>query len=120
MNEFNYVTYLKNLKMIGQLDPWKDGEGEPLWALLVPVDNALEECKGWSKQEITRKEFITYLKDNSIMIFNSVDQFVDWKENKKKIDKPERKKFTRNISEERRNQLKEHAKSIREKIRPTN
>jgi hypothetical protein len=39
------------------------------------VETALDECKEWSKQEITRKEFTDYLKQNDILLFNSVEEF---------------------------------------------
>jgi hypothetical protein len=62
--------------MLGQVDPWRrTDEGQPIYTLLVPVETALDECKEWSKQEITRKEFTDYLKQNDILLFNSVEEF---------------------------------------------
>lgn len=113
----NYVSYLKSLRMIGQVDPWKMDDGTPAIALLVSVENALVECNGWANAEMTRNEFLSYLKANDVLVFSNIDEFVDWKKNK---DKPSsKKKFKRNISDERRNQLRNHAKEMRDKIRPT-
>lgn len=114
----DYVSYLKNLRMIGPIDPWKRDDGSPALALLVAVDNALTECLGWSKQEMTRNEFLGYLKDNDILVFGNIEEFVNWK--KEKIKPSEGKpKFKRNISEERRKQLQNHASEMRSKLKPS-
>lgn len=113
----NYVAYLKSLKMVGQVDPWKMDDGTPAIALLVSVESALAECIGWSNQDMTRSEFLAYLKANDVLVFSNIQDFVDWKKNKAKPS--DRNKFKRNISEERKNQLRNHAKDMRDKIRPT-
>lgn len=114
----NYVKYLKNLRMIGPVDPWKLDDGSPAMALLVPVESALVECNAWGNQDMTRNDFLTYLKTNDVLVFKNIDDFVNWKKNKLKPS--EKEKFKRTISEERKNQLRNHAKEMRDKIRPTN
>lgn len=103
--------------MIGPVDPWKKDDGSFAVALLVSVDNALTECNGWSRQDLTRSEFLSYLKDNDILVFSNIDEFVNWKKNKIKPSEG-KPKFKRNISEERRKQLQNHASEIRGKIKP--
>lgn len=114
----DYVSYLNNLRMIGPVDPWKRDDGSPALALLVAVDNALAECTDWSRQEITRSEFLNYLKDNDILVFSNIDEFVNWKKDKFKPSEG-KPKFKRNISPERRKQLQNHASQIRDKIKPS-
>lgn len=113
----DYIKYLTNLRMIGPFDPWKKDDGDISMALLVSVDNALAECIGWSNQEMSRGEFLTYLKTNDVLVFSNIEDFVKWKKDKSKPSG--KKKFKRNISDERRNQLRNHAKEMRDKIRPT-
>lgn len=108
----DYVTYLKGLRMIGQIDPLKKDDGTPAYALLVSVEPALAECIGWSKQNMTRKEFLAYLKENDILVFSNIEEFIKWKKTKIKPSEM-KKKFKRNISEERRNQLKNQINSVR-------
>lgn len=114
----DYVAYLKTLRMIGQFAPMKKDDGGFAEALLVSVEIALQECNGWSNQDLTRSEFLNCLKDNDILVFSNIEDFVNWKKEKSKPSEG-RKKFKRVISEERRNQLKKHAELMREKIRPT-
>lgn len=114
----NYVAYLKGLKMIGAFSPWRKDDGEPAEALLVAVEQALDECNEWSNQGMSRNDFLSYLKEQDILVFSNIENYINWKKGKgKPSDKP---KFTRKISEERRNALKMHAKEMRDKIRPTN
>lgn len=113
-----YVKYLEKLKMIGAVDPWKMDDGSPAFALLVSVEIALAECNSWGNQQMKRSEFLSYLKAHNILVFSNIDEFVNWKKDKIKPsnDKP---KFKRNISEERRKQLRNHASEIRGKIKPS-
>ena len=112
----DYIGFLKKLRMIGVFEPWKKDNGDYAEALLVSVDTALLECNEWGKQDMSRSEFVTYLKNEDILVFSNIDEYSKWKKNK---DKP-RKKFKRVISEERRNQLRNHAKEMRDKLRSTN
>lgn len=48
-------------------------------ALLVPVQVALDECNGWSNQDITKAQFLAYLRENDVEVFNSVEDFVKLK-----------------------------------------
>ena len=112
----NYISYLKKIKMIGEFDPWKTNNGKPYYALLVAVDIALEECKAWSKQDISRSEFLSHLKNEDVLVFGNVEDFVEWKKNRKN---PSAKRFKRNISEERRNALRKHAEDMRSKLGPS-
>jgi len=106
--------------MVGQIYPaYRHDTSEPVIALLIPVNTAMEEYVSWSDQEITRHDFIKELRDNGVSVFNNIDEFVKVRDNLKEMEKlikKEKKKHKRNISEERRNQLKEHASSIRAKI----
>lgn len=113
----NYVSYLKKMKMIGAFDPWKKIDGDPYCALLVAVDIALEECLSWSNQDMGRTEFLAYLKQEDILVFSNVEDFVLWKKNKHKPS--EKKKFTRKLSEERKLALKKHAEEMRSKLLPS-
>lgn len=112
-------SFLKSYKMLGQIWPVsKMDTTEPVIALLVPVDIAMKEYSGWSGEEVTKYDFIKSLKDSGVCVFKSLDEFVRYRDNLKgleKIVRNEKKVFKRNISEERRNQLKEHAASIRAK-----
>lgn len=75
---FNYAEYLKRHCFAGQVHPtFKNEQNDhPMIALLVPVDTALAEIIGWSGQDITRSEFLKYLKKHDIQVFNTVDDFV--------------------------------------------
>lgn len=113
----DYVKYLTNLRMIGPFDSFLRDDGSQSQALLVSVDTALEECIGYFKEDISRSSFLSYLKGKDILVFGNIEDFVKWK--KVRIDPSKKKKFKRNISEERKLALKKHAESIRDKIRPT-
>lgn len=113
----NYVNYLKSLRMIGAVDPWKLDDGSPAHALLVSVETALVECNGWAKQEITRSELLNILRSQDILVFSNIDEFVNWK--KDKVNPSGKKKFKRSISEERRKQLQNHASEMRSKLKPS-
>lgn len=112
------VEYLKKLKMIGQIDPWRrDDDGNPIYALLVPVDTAILEIGG-PDTTITRTEFLKCLKDANVFVFRNIDEFVKLRDSLRKVEKEvktERKKFKREISPERRKALKDHAALIRDK-----
>lgn len=117
------VNFLKSYHMVGQLHPsFKEEKGESIVALLVPVGTAITEYTEWSGQDITRTEFIKSLKEQGVLVFSSMEEFIKIRDNLKKIEKlikKDKKKFKRNISEERKNELKEHAFLMRSKIRPS-
>jgi CHASE3 domain sensor protein len=108
----NYVEYLKRRMMIGPLDPWRrTDDDEPLYALLVSLETAINECKDWSNQDIVRKEFMDYLKINNIWAFKNVDEFVEVKK-ERKAEKIVKKKITRNFTPEQRKELSERMKLL--------
>lgn len=115
---FNYSEYLKRHLMIGQIDPWRvDIDGKPIYALLVPFDSALNECKEWSGQDLTRGELLQDMKENNIFVFRNVDEFGkirDKLREEEKLLKKEAKGHKKALSEERRKKLQEHAAKIRE------
>jgi|SRR6266853_2068136 len=112
LNGFNYIDYLKIHLMLGQVDPWrKTLEDQPIFALLVSVDYALEECKSWSNQDILKQEFINYLKINDIYLFKNIDEFKAVK-NKKETLRVEKKK--REISTELREKYRNNMIKIRQ------
>jgi Tfp pilus assembly protein PilO len=120
---FNIKEFLLRYKMVGQIYPWKkDDPREPVIALLVPISSALEEYNHWSKQDYTKDQFLRELKDNSIHVFSSLEQFNKFKNNLKELDKivkANKVKHTRTLSEERKLALKEHAAAIRAKLKPS-
>jgi hypothetical protein len=73
----NFVLFLRKCKFIGQLT---QGDN-PIIGLLVAIDTALDECKLWSNQEITRSEFMDYLNKNRIFI-GDINKFQEAKTNK--------------------------------------
>lgn len=113
----NEVNRLKNCLMIGQIDPWRAYDnGDPVMTLLVSVEIAMAEVE-WKG---TRTEFLRMLSDDGVLVFRNVNEFSNWKESRKKEKKainPDKKKFTRKLSEERLNQLKEQAKLMNDKIK---
>jgi hypothetical protein len=115
---FDYASFLKRKLMVGQVDPWRrTDDGKPLYVVLVPVDVALKECSEWSGQEITRTEFINYLKLNDILCFKNVNEFQKIKEDlKEQIDETPLKPRKRQLSEEHKEKLRNNAKKAREKI----
>lgn len=123
MNSIDIAKYLKSYRMIGQLYPdRKDIEGKPIIALLVPLSTAMAEFTEWSGQDVTKGEFVKALKDDGVLVFNSVDDYVKVRDDVKALEKQlkkDKKKQKRNISEERKNKLKEHAELMRSKIRPS-
>ena len=109
---FNYVEYLKRHHFIGQIDPWRRHDnGNPVLCLLTAVEPAINECEGWSGQELKRGEFIKYLKDNDIFVFRSVEEFKKYKDEKIE-EKLEPKK--RNISDEHRRNLQKQVLKMNE------
>jgi len=106
--------------MVGQIYPTnRHSETEPVIALLVPVQNAMDEYQAQTGEEVTRKAFISLLKEQGVHVFNNLEDFDKFKNNLKKLEKEVKQNKVaqkRNISEERRNQLKEHASAIRAKI----
>lgn len=109
---FDFTGYLKRHFFIGQIDPWRRHDnGDPVLCLLTSVETALNECEGWSGQEITRAEFVKELQSNNIFVFRTIEEFKKYKE-KKIEEKLEPKK--RNISDEQRRRLQKHAQTIRE------
>jgi len=120
MNGFNYIDYLKRHFMLGQVDPWrKTLEDKPIFTLLVDLNTAIEECKLWSGQEISKQEFVNYLKINDIYLFKNIDEFKEVKERKqtattspktKKSISPERKELLRKQMIEINNKKQEERK----------
>jgi hypothetical protein len=92
LNGFNYTEFLKRRQFIGQVHPWNKNEqnNNPMMALLVPVQNAIDECNYWSGQDITREQFLTYMKNNNIYVFKNIDDFVkareEYDKNRKRIN----------------------------------
>lgn len=117
MDGFDYAGWLKRHLMAGQIDPWrKTDKRKPMYTLLVSVEIAMEECKGWSRQEFSRHDFINYLKVNDIIVFNNIDEFVDWRKVREEQEVSERKpKLKRIVSEEEKIRRKEQMKQINEK-----
>ena len=74
----NFIRMLRNIKMIGIFHPTHKN-AEHIEALLVSTQTALDECNGWSNQDITKRQFIDYLIDNGVEVFNSLEQFVKFK-----------------------------------------
>lgn len=118
LNGFNYADYLKRHLMVGQVDPWRrTEEGKPMYALLVPFQNAYDECLLASKEKISKIEFSNQLKMNDILIFRNTDEFVRIKENLKYPQKETQLKLKKDktprkpMSEERKKELQERAKS---------
>jgi len=104
---FDFISYLKSHLMLGQVDPWrKTMEDEPIFTLLVTVDYALAECKSWSNQDISRQEFIDYLKINDIYLFKNIDEFKAVKEKKETLKVEKKKRETSpELREKRRNNM---------------
>jgi hypothetical protein len=114
---FDYASFLKRKLMVGQVDPWRrTDEGKPLYVVLVPVDVALKECSEWSNQEITRSEFINYLKLNDILCLRDINEFQKIKEEKKEIVEIPLKLKKKDISLERREFLRNNMKNVRSKL----
>jgi hypothetical protein len=117
LNGFNYATYLKRRLMVGQVDPWRrTDDGKPIYTILVPVETAIKECEEWSGQDISRSEFINYLKLNDILCFRNVEEFKKLKEELKEIEEKPLKVRKRQISEEHREKLRNNAKKARSKL----
>jgi hypothetical protein len=81
----NYIGFLKRKSFIGQLHPAISSEDQrnPIVGLLVPIQIAIDECDLWSGQELPRKEFVTYLKNNNIFL-GDVDDLLKLKEQRSK------------------------------------
>lgn len=113
---YDYVDYLKRHMLVGQLDPWRiDDDGKPYFALLVPLDYALEECKGWSEQELGRSELKSYLAINNILTLKNIDELQKVREEReieRKVAKEAKKKVRRNFSPEQRKELSDRMKKI--------
>lgn len=112
LNGFDYIEYLKRHGYIGQIDPWRRHDnGDPVLCLLTSVEPALNECEGWSGQELKRGEFVRYLKANDIFVFRSVEEFAKYKE--EKIE-PKLEPKKRNISDEHRRNLQKQVQLMNE------
>lgn len=114
---FDYASYCKRHKLSGQVDPWrKTDTDKPIYALLVPVEMALEECKGWSGQDITRHEFLQYLKLNDTLAFKNIDEFAKFRDDREEERKaqPKPKKHKRELTEEQRETRRIQMKEINE------
>jgi hypothetical protein len=81
----NYIRFLKGKSFIGQLHPAIGSEDQrnPIVGLLVPIQIAIDECELWSGQELPRKEFVTYLRNNDIFLGDAND-FLKSKEQRSK------------------------------------
>ena len=103
---FDYASYLKRHLMVGQVDPWRiDDQGKPYFALLVSLDTAMLECKGWSNQDISKTEFVNHLKVNNIWVLRDITELQQIREDRKEVireEKEAKKRYKRNISEEAR------------------
>lgn len=121
MNGFDYAEYLKRHLMVGQIDPWrKTDEGKPLYALLVSTEIAMDECKGWGNQEFTRHDFVNYLKTKDILVLSTPEDLTKLRgskveEVKETKTKKAKGKFTKNISEERRETLRNQMALVNER-----
>ncbi len=71
----NYIEFLKRRSFIGQLHPAITFEDQrnPIVGLLAPIQVAIDECELWSGQELPRKEFVAYLRDNNIFLGDADD-----------------------------------------------
>lgn len=66
---FNFIEYLRRHLLLGRLSPPSSGSNEPIIeGLLVPVETALAEISYWPGQDVTRGEFLRYLRSNNIFI----------------------------------------------------
>lgn len=63
--------------------------GDKIDSILVPIDCALGEIQFWSGQDITRAEFVSYLKSNDIFM-GDIDDFAKLKEKLKSQTKEQR------------------------------
>jgi hypothetical protein len=81
---FDYIGYLRMPRRpkskgvpyscIGPLHPARKSDpAEPIDGLLVPLQTALDECLLWSGQDVTKHEFVKYLKANDIFLGNIED-----------------------------------------------
>jgi len=92
--------------MVGQVDPWRSyDDGSKIYTLLTSVEVAMEECSAWSNQEFTRQAFIAYLRDNGVIVFKNVEEFVKLKEEPIMFKKGYKKKITEERREELRNKM---------------
>jgi len=69
---FDFVEFLQRRHFIGLIS-------RDMYALLVPIQNALEECLLWSGQDISRDQLLKYLKANDIHVFSDIDDFTKTK-----------------------------------------
>lgn len=96
LNNFNYLEYLLRHQFAGVLSP-AQGDIEPIIGLLVPIEVALGEIQLWSGQEITRPEFVRYLKQNNVFS-GDIDQFAKLLERLKTQTKEQRLERTTNYA----------------------
>ena len=116
-NNIDIVGYLKRHLWIGQIDPWRRHDnGDPVLCLLTDVDPALKEVQQWIGEgiELTRTEFVKILQDNLIFVFRNIAEFEKYKD--KKIDETKLVlKQKKNLSEERKEQLRNQVKKMNAK-----
>lgn len=67
LDNFNYLEFLKRHHFIGPIYPVK-GDIEPIISLLVPTETAMSEIQHWSGQEVTKNEFVKYLRQNNVFV----------------------------------------------------
>lgn len=113
----DYVEYLKRHFFIGQIDPWRRTEdGRPILCLLTNVKDAIEECKNWSGEEISKQEFLRIMKEGDIFVFRNIEEFQkvkdELKDSRKQVDETALK-FKRTVSEERKEKLRNQASLAR-------
>ncbi len=94
INNFNYLEYLRRHGFVGALNP-AQGDIEPIIGLLVPIEIAIGEIQLWSGQEVTRPEFVKYLKQNNVFA-GDIDQFEKLRERLKTQTKEQRLERTTN------------------------
>lgn len=122
-----YGELLKSQLMVGQIDPWRrTDDGNPIYALLVPTQIALDECNAFRKrvnpdsEELTRAQMLKHLKDDDVFVFRNVDEFVNLKNNLKDSKKQKivvdflKPKSKRTISPERKITLQKQAEKMRQ------
>ena len=114
----NYAEYLKRHLMVREIDPWRrDEEDKKFYCLLIPMDTALEECKGWSGQDITRTELTNHLKLNNIWIVRDTNEFQKKREEavlERKKDREDKKiRAKRILSDEERKRRSEQMRLLR-------
>jgi hypothetical protein len=75
LKNFDIISFLHQKQLLGQVDPWRrTHEGNRIYTLLTTIDDALEQVRKETKQDISRTEFINHLKINDIYLFQNLDE----------------------------------------------